>query len=80
MFDNQRGRCFYCSGFMKLRQGFKNSATIEHCHPKSQGGTLSYFNTMLVCRDCNQARGNGVAPKEHPWDRERQVWRDVLSI
>lgn len=76
MFDQQRGKCWYCRGDMKMRQGFDNSATVEHCHPNSHGGTRSYWNTKLACRKCNSARGNGPSPRPHNWDPVRGVWSD----
>lgn len=78
IFKNQRGRCYYCSNQMKLAQGAPNSATFEHCVPKSKGGTLSYWNTMLVCQRCNTERGHDEAPRPHPWDSEHGIWRDRL--
>ena len=78
---HQRGKCFYCGIPMKLRRGFPNSATIEHCFPKSLGGTLNYFNIVVVCQLCNDKRGNSLdAPSPHPWDRDRQIFVDDRVI
>lgn len=31
--------------------------TLDHIHPKSAGGTITYRNTVAACHSCNQARG-----------------------
>lgn len=34
--------------------------TLDHILPVSQGGAHSYFNTQLLCRKCNQDKGDDV--------------------
>lgn len=50
-------RC-YCGVQLVWQQGQKNSATFEHIVPKSQGGTFALINSLIICRSCNEARGN----------------------
>jgi hypothetical protein len=50
-------RC-YCGTQLVYQPNQKNSATFEHLVPKSAGGTYHQFNCLIVCRRCNQARGN----------------------
>lgn len=51
-------RCHCCGVQLNWCGDFKNSATIEHLVPKSQGGTLAIPNVLVVCGDCNKARKN----------------------
>jgi 5-methylcytosine-specific restriction endonuclease McrA len=44
-------QCFYCE-----EMGIP--LEIEHCHPKSRGGTNSVRNLTIACRPCNQEKGN----------------------
>ena len=50
-------RC-YCGVQLNWAPGYKNSATFEHIVPKSQGGTFALKNSLIICRSCNDARGN----------------------
>lgn len=36
----------------------RNAASFEHLIPKSQGGTRHKQNGIIVCRKCNNDRGN----------------------
>ena len=54
----QRWRCCWCLCEMRGEQGFKNSATIEHITPRSQGGTDHITNLAVACNRCNNRRGN----------------------
>jgi len=40
-----------------------NSAEVDHIIPHSLGGSDHPTNLRIVCRTCNQSRGNGAAPK-----------------
>jgi len=37
-----------------------NFATIDHIVPKSRGGTSNIENLRLICRKCNNKRGNQI--------------------
>ena len=37
-----------------------NFATIDHIVPKSKGGTNNIENLRLICRKCNNKRGNKI--------------------
>jgi len=58
----QRWRCCWCLCEMRGEQGFKNSATIEHITPRSQGGTDHISNLAVACGRCNNRRGST------PWE------------
>ena len=36
----------------------KNLATVDHIIPKSMGGSNSVKNMFVMCRDCNEKRGD----------------------
>lgn len=40
-----------------------NSAEVDHIVPHSRGGTDTPDNLRILCRRCNQSRGNRTAPK-----------------
>lgn len=49
-------RCHYCCIQLNYASGFKNSATVEHIIPRSQGGTLAQANLLVICKTCNEKR------------------------
>lgn len=51
-------RCHYCCRQLNYVSGHKNSATVEHMVPKSQGGTLDIVNCLVVCSECNSKRAS----------------------
>jgi len=63
----QRWRCCWCLCEMRGEQGFKNSATIEHITPRSQGGTDHISNLAVACNRCNNRRGST------PWEEFLQA-------
>ena len=40
--------------------GRPNSAEVDHIIPHSLGGEDSLANTQIICRWCNQRKGNGT--------------------
>lgn len=55
--ERQNHRCCYCGIRMNDEQGHKDSATIEHVLPRSQGGANHHENYVIACYRCNNARG-----------------------
>jgi hypothetical protein len=51
-------RCPCCGVQLVYQPHNDNSATFEHLVPKSQGGTFHPNNGLMICRKCNQVRGN----------------------
>ena len=45
------------------RSGQPNSAEVDHIVPYSLGGTDDLANVRVLCRWCNQARGNGTSKR-----------------
>jgi len=54
----QGGKCFYCGEKLAL-----DDATLDHVIPKALGGDNSEGNTVVCCREINQALGS-ASPKE----------------
>ena len=44
-----RFRCGYCLG---------HADTMDHIHPRGQGGKHTWENTVSACRRCNHKKGN----------------------
>lgn len=45
-------KCAYC--------GFKSLLTIDHITPLSKGGTNTASNLQILCKDCNNKKGNKI--------------------
>ncbi|MEL6674758.1 MAG: HNH endonuclease [Bacteroidota bacterium] len=50
IFKRDNNRCVYC--------GARDSLTIDHVVPKSQGGRDSWDNLVTACQRCNAKKGN----------------------
>ncbi|MGD7007613.1 HNH endonuclease [Metabacillus sp. 84] len=48
-------RCYLCNDEVDLQcdKNSKKAPTIEHVIPVSKGGTHTWNNVKLACRDCN---------------------------
>lgn len=58
LFNEQGGRCCYCTKHMALKKNKPNSVTREHITPRSHGGPSAMYNYAGACYSCNQARAN----------------------
>lgn len=58
LFHKQNGLCHYCKVNMTLKRGNAAMVTIDHVHPKSQGGTRHNNNVVGACFACNNAKGD----------------------
>jgi 5-methylcytosine-specific restriction endonuclease McrA len=58
-------RCVYCAAGLT-----PETATLDHVHPASRGGTNDPGNLVAACRSCNQLKGD-LLPLEffirYPW-------------
>ncbi len=62
--DEGQETCPFCGVRLNWERGQRpNSAEVDHIVPHSQGGTDNVSNLRVVCRHCNQSRGNRMAPK-----------------
>lgn len=55
--------CPSCGCLLDWDQGLRpNSAEVDHIVPASKGGSDGPENARVLCRYCNQSRGNRDAP------------------
>lgn len=64
---------------LKLRDGYRcqychddfpsNLLTLDHVHPKSLGGLITWENIVAACGPCNNRRGANtrIQPNKKPW-------------
>lgn len=52
--------CHYCGKpiIKRINHNMANSATVDHMHPISKGGSNSLRNMVLACHPCNAEKGN----------------------
>lgn len=55
--ESQNWKCCWCGVECSELPKKKNSATIEHVIPRSEGGRDEWDNYAMACFDCNQKRG-----------------------
>lgn len=53
MGSGQRAKCACCGKYF-----LEDELTIDHKIPLSKGGTWHFQNLQLMCRKCNQGKGN----------------------
>lgn len=60
VFDRDKWRCHICKGKIdsNLKAPDPGSATLDHIHPLSLGGSHTYDNVKAAHYGCNSARGN----------------------
>lgn len=56
--ESQNWRCCWCGRHTSIKRGRRDSATVEHVLPKSQGGTDDWENLAMGCARCNSSRGS----------------------
>jgi len=56
--EAQNWRCCWCGRHTSIKRSRRDSATIEHVLPKSQGGTDDWENLAMSCARCNSNRGS----------------------
>ena len=58
--DNNITHCATCGVGLDYEYSRRpNSAEVDHVIPYSKGGTDTLSNTAVICRWCNQRKGNG---------------------
>lgn len=62
--ENGQELCPYCQTYLNYDVGRQpNSAEADHIVPHSKGGADRMSNVIVICRRCNQSKGNRTAPK-----------------
>ena len=52
--------------------------TLDHIHPRSQGGVSLIYNATILCADCNNRKGDSPAKyRVSLWDEEQRMRRRV---
>lgn len=51
--QRDRNMCAYCGGTFK-----NHNLEMEHIHPKSRGGPLTWMNLVCACRYCNNKKAD----------------------
>lgn len=71
-------QCQYCERVLSSKE-----ATLDHVHPRSQGGKTCWENIVCCCSGCNRKKG-GRTPEQarmHLKRRpEKPTWLPVLNI
>lgn len=67
-----------CRGCGKRFRGRRNP-TVDHCVPRSRGGTNALRNLRLLCARCNSRKSNHL-PGEAGWPPELLLPLPVLML
>lgn len=66
-----QAHCPICGTLLNYAVGrTPSSAEVDHIIPYSRGGTDTIDNVRIICRRCNQQRGNGLT-RPRPASRQR---------
>jgi 5-methylcytosine-specific restriction endonuclease McrA len=69
--------CRHCEVLLDYERGrTPSSAEVDHLVPYSAGGKDHIDNTEVICRLCNQSKGNRAAPKQRPSQKRLKTSRD----
>jgi len=61
---NGHTNCPHCNTILNYTQGLQpDSAEPDHIIPFAMGGRDHVDNLVVICRRCNQSKGNKDAPK-----------------
>lgn len=55
-----KGVCASCGCVVSLEYNTPNQATVDHIVPRSAGGNEEFSNLQLLCRRCNEEKGDTI--------------------
>lgn len=63
VYEHDHGICYLCGKHLTLNDDYNRSdaPTIEHVIPIAKGGTHTWDNVKLACRDCNVKKGTKLS-------------------
>jgi len=75
----QHGKCMYCSKPLNISDiGNKEAVDRDHIYPQSRIKDDSIHNNMvLVCRECNQKKGNKFPISADVQNKQRTWWKHL---
>jgi 5-methylcytosine-specific restriction endonuclease McrA len=78
--EAQNWRCCWCGRHASIFRSRRDSATIEHVTPKSEGGTDAWENLAMSCARCNSSRGSEdaatfVAPSKNQKKKRKRFYK-----
>ena len=82
----QAARCFYCDQPVTLRPAGAPAtaadATIDHFHPRAEGGANHWRNWVLACAACNNRKASRMPQREEitRWNNLAAHWPHIRSI
>lgn len=83
VFERDNWTCAYCGNKVsKTPRTQSRLATVDHVHPRSQGGATNWLNLVSACFECNQRKKDlslteaGMALRFEPYD-PNVSYRDV---
>lgn len=67
VYYRDHGKCQYCEMPLDMKQ-----TTYDHVIPRSKGGTHTWENVVISCKNCNGAKGNRMprdsfVPRQRPY-------------
>lgn len=73
LYKRDNGKCGYCGTALSQRE-----STIDHIHPKAQGGRTVWENVVIACKKCNCEKDNktpeqaGMKLRVKPYNPKRK--------
>ncbi len=64
------GKCPGCDVMVTFKHLAPDQATVDHVVPKSKGGSEDFDNLQLLCRKCNQDKGDTLLLDDGEVDEE----------
>lgn len=80
LYYTQMGKCMYSGESISVNDLFdKNIYDIDHIYPQSKVKDDSLSNKVLVKRECNMEKGNGIVPSKYQ-NKMINHWKRLLKL